>query len=140
MERTATDPDVFIESLPPETREDMRLLDRVISEVMADESRTLWEGVFWGGSQQRIIGYGDFATTRSGGQSVDWFRAGLAVQKNYISIYVNAADADGYLVKKYADRLGKVKVGSASISFKTVDDIDLDVLRQLLQVAGEQMA
>jgi hypothetical protein len=41
LERTATDPDVFIESLSPETREDMRLLDRVISEVMADESRTL---------------------------------------------------------------------------------------------------
>jgi len=33
-----------------------------------------------------------------------------------------------------------VKVGSASISLKTVADIDLDLLRQLLQVAREQMA
>ena len=63
MERTDTDPDQFIDSLPPETGDDMRRLDRVISEVMADETRTLWEGVFWGGSDQTIIGYGDFAGT-----------------------------------------------------------------------------
>jgi hypothetical protein len=64
----------------------------------------------------------------------------LAAQKNHISVYVNAADADGYLVKKYADRLGKARVGSASIAFKSVADIDLDVLRELLEAAREQMA
>jgi hypothetical protein len=58
MERTDTDPDHYIDSLAPETGDDMRRLDRLISEVMADETRTLWEGVFWGGSDQTIIGYG----------------------------------------------------------------------------------
>jgi hypothetical protein len=139
MERTDTDPDQFIDSLPPETGDDMRRLDRVISEVMADETRALWEGVFWGGSDQTIIGYGDFSSTDSKGKSVDWFKVGLAAQKRHLSLYVNAADSDGYLVGRYADRLGKVKTGSASISFKSADDLDLDVLKELLRAARKLM-
>jgi hypothetical protein len=117
----------------------MRRLDRVISEVMADETRALWEGVFWGGSDQTIIGYGDFSSTDSKGKSVDWFKVGLAAQKRHLSLYVNAADSDGYLVGRYADRLGKVKTGSASISFKSADDLDLDVLKELLRAARKLM-
>jgi hypothetical protein len=56
-----------------------------------------------------------------------------------LSLYVNAADTEGYLVARYADRLGKVKAGSASISFKTADDIDPDVLRELIQATKAQM-
>lgn len=140
MERTDTDPDRFIESLPPEIRDDMRRLDRVISEVMADETRTLWEGVFWGGSDQTIIGYGDFSSTDSKGKTVDWFKVGLAAQKRHLSLYVNAADSNGYLVGRYADRLGKVKTGSASISFKSADDMDFDALKDLLQAARKLMS
>jgi hypothetical protein len=139
MERTENDPDQFIDSLPSETGGDMRRLDRVIAEVMADESRALWQGVFWGGSDQTIIGYGDFSSTDSRGKSVDWFKVGLAAQKRHLSLYVNAADSDGYLVGKYADRLGKVKTGSASISFKSADDLDLDVLKELLRAARKLM-
>ncbi|HEX9865065.1 MAG TPA: DUF1801 domain-containing protein [Acidimicrobiia bacterium] len=139
MERTDTDPDQFIDSLAPETGDDMRRLDHLISEVMADETRTLWEGVFWGGSDQTIIGYGDFSSTDSKGKTVDWFKVGLAAQKRHLSLYVNAADTDGYLVTRYANRLGRVKTGSASISFKSADDIDLDVLRELIQAAKAQM-
>ncbi len=139
MERTSNDPDVFIESLQPEIRDDMRQLNSLIAGILAGESRTLWEGKFWGGSEQKIIGYGDFSAG-SGTRKVDWFKVGLAAQKNYISIYVNADDTDGYLVKKYEKRLGKVKVGSASIGFKSVGDIDLDVLRELIQAAKEQMS
>lgn len=139
MERTDTDPDLLIDSLPPETGDEMRRLDQVISDVMADETRTLWEGVFWGGSDQTIIGYGDFSSNDSTGKSVDWFKVGLAAQKHHLSIYVNAADSDGYLVGRYADRLGKVKTGSASIRFKSADDIELDVLKELLAAARKLM-
>jgi hypothetical protein len=139
MERKDTDPDQFIDSLAPETGDDMRRIDHLISEVMAGETRTLWEGVFWGGSDQTIIGYGDFSGTDSKGKTVDWFMVGLAAQKRHLSLYVNAADTDGYLLARYANRLGRVKTGSASISFKSADDIDLDVLRELIQTAKAQI-
>ena len=58
---------------------------------------------------------------------------GLARQKAYFSLYVNAADGDGHLLRRYSDRLGKVKVGSANVTFKRLADLDLGALRQLLK-------
>jgi hypothetical protein len=140
MRRSETDPDVFLASLPDPTRSDLERLDAVIGRAMAGHSRVLWDGKFWGGTDQHIIGYGDVTYRRPGKDDVEWFVVGLAAQKNYISIYINAADEDGYLVKKHASRLGKVKVGSAAVSFKSADDIDLGVLEEVVMLARDRMA
>lgn len=126
VEKTSTDPTSHIDSLPDPIREAFRKLDELITDVMAGASRTLWVGKFWGGTDQRIIGYGG-----STGRDVEWFRVGLAGQKDHLSVYVNAVDDDGYLVKRYADRLGKVRVGSAVVNFKRLEDLDLDVFREV---------
>jgi len=140
MERTANDPDIFIESLPAAIRDGHARARRAhLGRNAWGEPDAMGRRVL-GGTEQKIVGYGDYTATRSSGEPVDWFKTGLAAQKNHISVYVNAADAEGYLVEKYADRLGKVRVGSASIAFKSVEDIDLDVLRELLEAAREQMA
>ncbi len=107
---------------------------------MSGHVKTLWEGKFWGGSDQHIIGYGDYSYERADGQTVEWFIVGVASQKHYTSVYVNAVDGDGYLVEKYADSLGKVKTGKSSISFKSLDDIELDVLLDLVGKANAQMS
>jgi hypothetical protein len=139
VERTTTKPGDYIKSLPEEVRADMEELDAAISSVMAGRSKTMWEGKLWGGSDQSIIGYGDFSYQRPTGV-VEWFMVGLARQKNYLSVYVNAADDDGYLLAKYADRLGKVKTGAASISFRSLEDINMDVLLELLEKAERVMS
>jgi hypothetical protein len=131
MERTDTSPDEFIRDLPDGVREDIEVLDSLLREVFAGHERVMWEGVMWGGTDQRIIGYGDLQQPRPNGEKVDWFMVGLAVQKNYISLYVSAVDNGQYLVKSYADRLGKVKVGSANVTFKRLADIDLGALREM---------
>jgi hypothetical protein len=69
----------------------------------------MWEGVFWGGSEQRIIGYGNFSYQRSDKKQVEWFLVGLTRQKNYFSVYVNAVEGKHYLAELYGSRLGKVK-------------------------------
>ena len=138
MEKTTTKPDDFIASLPEEVRGDIERLDATISEVMSGHPKTMWEGKFWGGSDQNIIGYGDVSYERSS-DTVEWFMVGLAPQKNYISVYVNAVDDNGYLVEQYADRLGKAKIGKAAIGFKTVDDIDLNMLLELVGRAEGQL-
>ena len=136
MEISTTLPSDHIESLPSAVRAEIALLDQEIVKRMPGQSRVLWEGKFWGGSDQKIIGYGDFSYTNSRGETNSWFMVGLAAQKSYISVYVNAVDDDGYLVKKYADRLGKTKVGSASIGFKSIDDVNMDVLMELVEMAA----
>ena len=138
MEITTTDPTDHIASLPDEVRDDIQLLDKEISARFTGEPRVLWEGKMWGGSDQQIIGYGHFSYTNSSGKDVEWFMVGLANQKNYISMYVNAVGDGGYLLGEYKDRLGKAKIGSASISFGSVDDIDFEVLMELVEKAAEQ--
>lgn len=133
MERTDRDVGEFIETLPEDVRDDMRTLDALLSEVMEGRPRALFAGKFWGGSEQRIIGYGLQVYQRSDKTEVTWFDVGLAVQKNYLSIYLNAVDDGKYVSERYGDDLGKVKVGKSSLGFKSIDDIDLGKLRLLVE-------
>jgi len=64
---------------------------------------------------------------------------GLAVQKAHLSLYVSAAEDGRYLVKRYADRLGRVKVGSANVTFKRLSDVDLSVLLEMARRARDLM-
>jgi Domain of unknown function (DU1801) len=130
MDRSATTPDAFLEALPEPTRGELRTLDAVLAEAFAGEERVLWEGPMWGGTDQRIIGYGAMVQ-RQRTADVEWFVVGLAAQKAHLSVYVNAAEDGEYLAKRYAPRLGKVKAGSANLSFRRVADVDLDVLREM---------
>jgi hypothetical protein len=133
MERSTISPDEFIASLPDGIRQEVEVLDREISAALAGQERVLWEGVFWGGSQQHIIGYGSYRYVGRSGAAGEWFVVGLARQKAYYSLYVNTVDAEGYVLRRFSDRLGKVKASNSNVTFKRLSDIDLDVLRELLQ-------
>ncbi len=130
-----TAPDAYIASLPDEHRDTLTSVDRAIHRAMPKRQRVLWEGVFWGGTHQSIIGYGHIDQTSSSGDTVEWFLVGLARQKRNYSIYVNAAADNAYLAHSYADRLGKVKLGAASIGFRRLEDLDLVVLTELVTEA-----
>lgn len=136
MERTSKDVNEHLESIPGQRGEEMRQLDRAITEKMPGAGRYLYEGKFWGGSKQQIVGYGMMDYTNRSGDAVEWFTVGLAAQKNYISIYVNAVENDAYLLGQYKGKLGKVKMGSASISFDALDDVDYESLMDLIERAG----
>lgn len=131
--------DDHIDSLREEVREDIKAIDDLIAAVFSGEPRVVWEGKFWGGTDQEIIGYGDF-TYENSSKTVEWFKVGLAAQKNHLSIYVNAVEDGEYLSRTYGDRLGKVKVGAASIGFKDLSAIDLGELRAMLEHARRVMA
>lgn len=129
----------YLKSVDETYRDDLRTLHKAISEHMPAVAPKLWEGVFWGGSEQSIIGYGDLEFTRSDKKKVEWFSVGLTCQKNYISIYIIASEDGQYVVKKYADKLGKVKVGSSSVSFKRLVDVELEELLKLVDIARSQI-
>ena len=131
-----TAPDTYLASLPEADRDAMTALDRAIQSAMPDRERVLWEGVFWGGTMQSIIGYGHIEQRGSSGKTVEWFLVGLARQKRNFSIYVNAVENRAYLPHSYADRLGKVKLGASSIGFRRLEDINLEVLTELVTQAN----
>ena len=66
-----TDPDAYLASLPDEHRDTLTSVDRAIHHAVPKRQRVLWEGVFWGGTHQSIIGYGHIDQTNSSGDTVE---------------------------------------------------------------------
>jgi hypothetical protein len=139
MERTGADVDAFLAGLTDARRDDMVALDSLVRTHLGSRERELWEGVFWGGTEQRIIGYARIEQPRPKGPAVEWFLIGLALQKGHLSLYVNAAADGAYLTKKYASRLGKAKVGAAAITITRLDTVDLDGLEAMIAEAFETL-
>ena len=136
MERVESSPNDYIASQAPDIRAVLEELHTLIRAALPDRDCCMWEGVFWGGSEQQIIGYGNYSYTRTDKTEVEWFVVGLTRQKNYFSVYVNAVEGKSYLAELYGPRLGKVKTGKSSISFRNRGDINLDVLREMIEHAG----
>jgi hypothetical protein len=140
MQPTDTPIPEFLASLPDGVREDMTALDAELARVFEGHDRVLWEGPMWGGTEQRIVGYGRFVQRSRSGDEVDWFIVGLAAQKAHLSLYVNAVEDGQYLVKRWADRLGRVKAGSANVTFKRLADVDLAEVVALAERARDLTA
>ena len=136
MERVETLPEEYINSQEQDIKTVLQELHILIKTALPGQDTCMWEGVFWGGSEQRIIGYGNFSYTRSDKKQVEWFLIGLTRQKNYFSVYVNAVEGRKYLAEIYKSQLGKVKTGKSSISFNKLEHVNLDTLREMIEHAG----
>lgn len=119
---------------------------RVIDELIRRAAPHL-EPVFFKSDYMAGLGYGLMSyQSKSMKEPAEWPMVMLVNQKNYISLYVCAIDKDGqYVAEKNASRLGKVSCGRSCIRFKKLEDLDLDVVREILSdvdarvVAGEKL-
>lgn len=138
MQKTKNDPQKFLASFENSVSEQLTILDKLIMDNAPKSiERVMWEGVFWGGSEQKIIGYGEFSYINSKKEKVDWFVIGLAKQKNYITVYINGYEDGVGLAKKYSDNLGKVKTSTSAINIKDISDVNIDELGMLIKKAFE---
>jgi hypothetical protein len=127
----------FLAAAPSDRRELLRAVHDTITSAAPGLDQWIWRGKMWGGTDQTILGYGHFDYVNSSKEKVEWFLIGLANQKAHVSLYVNAVRDKKYLGQVYAERLGKVKLGSASVSFKKLEDIDLQVLAEMVAEAAK---
>jgi hypothetical protein len=84
-----------------------------------------------------MLGYGSFPYKNNKKELLEWPVIALANQKNYISLYVCALDKGQYIAEKHKKELGKVSVGKSCIRFKKIEDINLPVLKKVLQLAAK---
>ncbi len=84
-----------------------------------------------------MLGYGSFPYKNYKKELVTWPTIALANQKKYISIYVCAVDKGEYIAEKHKKELGNVSVGKSCIRFKKIEDINLPVLKKILQFAAK---
>jgi hypothetical protein len=106
----------------------MRALDEVIRGAAPELKRVLFGGVSGKG-----IGYGmQPYQTKSMKGPAEWPLIGLAIQKHHIGLYVCAVENGKYIAEENADRLGNVSVGRSCIRIKKIEDLNLDVVREII--------
>lgn len=86
-----------------------------------------------------MIGYGSYHYKYASGREGDWPIIALASNKQYISVYVCAADGEMYVAERYKDELPKASIGKSCIRFKRISDIDLDVLEGIVKTGARLM-
>ncbi len=82
-----------------------------------------------------MLGYGSFPCRNYKNEMIEWPVLALANRKNYISLYVCAVVDGKYVAEMHATDLGKVKVGKSCITFRKIDDLELDTLKKVLKTA-----
>ena len=111
----------FLNSVEPETkREESRRLDALFREV------TGWTPRLWGPA---IVGYGEYHYRYESGREGDFLATGFSPRKAQHSIYILPGYNDYSAI---LDRLGRHKTGKSCLYVKTLADIDLDVLGELI--------
>jgi hypothetical protein len=121
----------YISSQPEAKRDDMQELHRAIREVKP--GCKLW---FLDGKDEKgktvsnpNIGYGFYTITYKDGSTRDFYQIGLSANKTGISVYILGLKDKTYLAKTYGKKIGKASVTGYCIGFKTLKDINIDVLQ-----------
>lgn len=74
------------------------------------------------------IGYGSRDHKYADGSISEFYQIGLSANKTGISVYILGIEDKKYLAETYANTLGKATVTGYCIRFKTLKDINTDVL------------
>ena len=113
----------------------MQALHRIILQVMP--TRKLWfldgkdsEGIVVSNPN---IGYGLQAMKHADGTTREFYQIGLSANKTGISVYILGIEDKKYLAQTYGKTLGKASVTGYCIRFKTLKDINTEILEAAIR-------
>jgi hypothetical protein len=78
------------------------------------------------------IGYGLQTIQYAGGKTREFYQIGLSANTSGISVYIIGIEDKKYLSRTYGERLGKASVTGYCIKFRSLNDIDADVLEEAI--------
>ena len=84
------------------------------------------------------IGYGLQTMTYANGKTREFYQIGLSANTTGISVYIMGMDDKTYLPKTYGEKIGKASVTGYCIKFKTLKDINLEVLEEAIRDGVKQ--
>ena len=124
----------YITSQPEPKRSDLEVLHRTVLQIMP--AAKLW---FLDGKNEEgkvvsnpNIGYGLQNLKYADGKTKDFYKIGLSANTTGISVYILGIKDKKYLVEAYGETIGKASVSGYCIKFKSVKEINLDVLKAAL--------
>ena len=108
-------------------REDCLAVIDIMKDVTKEEPR------MWGTS---IVGFGRYHYKYESGREADWMITGFSPRKGDLTLYImGGLDSFPDLMK----RLGKHKTGKSCLYIKKLADVDLKVLRELVEKSVKKM-
>ena len=121
---TAVTPAKFVEAVEhPQRKADAKVLLKWFSEVTGLKPK------MWGPS---LIGYGRYHYKYDTGREGDFFLTGFSPRKASLVFYVMPGYQFGSMQEKLA-RLGKYRTGKSCLYVTRLADIDMDVLREIIE-------
>ena len=97
------------------------------------EEVTGYPSVMWGSS---IVGYGSYHYKYDSGREGDMCLTGFSPRKQRLSIYIMPGFEQ---YETLMEQLGKHKIGKSCLYVNKLEDIDLNILRQLVKESVEYM-
>ena len=130
----------YIATQPEPKRSDMQELHRIILELMPDYK--LW---FLDGKDEKgrtvsnpNIGYGFRTIKYADGKTKEFYQIGISANTTGISVYVLGIEDKKYLAETYGKELGKASVTGYCIKFKTLKDVNMNILQAAIRHGIEQ--
>ena len=121
----------YINGQPEPKRSDMQALHRIILQLMP--ACKLW---FLDGKNSENktvsnpnIGYGLQIMKYADGTTREFYQIGLSANKTGISVYLLGNKDKKYLARTFGKELGKATVTGYCIRFKTLKDINIEILK-----------
>jgi len=125
----------YITSQPEPKRSDMHALHRIILEVMPAGKLWFLDGK---NSENKTvsnpnIGYGLYTIRYADGTTRDFYQIGMSANTTGISVYILGIKDKKYITQAYGKKLGKASVSGYCIKFKTLKDINIDILQEAIR-------
>ena len=129
----------YITSQPEPKRSDMQELHRLTLQVLP--ACKLW---FLDGKDSENktvsnpnIGYGLYTIKYADGKTREFYQIGLSPNTTGISVYIMGINDKTYLAKTYGKKIGKASVTGYCVKFKTLKDINIDILQAAIRYGVE---
>ena len=121
----------YIASQPEPKRSDMQELHQRILEVLPKGKLWFLDGKDDKGKtvSNPNVGYGSYSIKYADGTTREFYQIGLSANTTGISVYIMGIKDKKYLANTYEKKLGKVSVTGYCIKFKTIKDINIDILQ-----------
>ena len=125
----------YITSQPEPKRSEMQALHHMVLELMPKCKLWFLDGK---DSENKTvsnpnIGYGLHSIKYAGGKTREFYQIGISANTTGISVYILGIDDKKYLAQAFGKKLGKASVTGYCIKFKTLKDINIDILEAAMR-------
>ena len=130
----------YITSQPEPKRIDMQALHLIILQILPECKLWFLDGK---NSENKTvsnpnIGYGFYTIKYANGTTRDFYQIGMSANTTGISVYILGIEDKTYLAQTFGKTLGKASVSGYCIKFKTLKDININILEAAIRFGFKQ--